>query len=205
MYIVYADIFSWELDDFGAGGNNSTGKWINSSEMTMDNGRLVCSVSELVEQYYSLLYRYSFRLTGSAADAEDIVQQTFLIAQTKIDQLREPQHAKAWLFTIARNAYLKDYREKRGTNHVSLENIPELSGECPAEAKLDREQLLAILDELEDEYRTPLILFYFDEFSYKEIAAQMEMPIGTVMSRLSRAKAYLRRRLAPFEPAATRQ
>src|SRR5207253_6809688 len=62
---------------------------------------------------------------------------------------------------------------------------------------IDPEQLQQALNELPEVYRTPIILFYFEEFGYREIAEQMELPIGTVMSRLARAKAYLRSRLAP--------
>jgi RNA polymerase sigma-70 factor (ECF subfamily) len=160
-------------------------------------------LGELVRQHYALLYRYAYRLTGSAADAEDLTQQTFLTAQRKLDQLREPKSAKNWLFAILRNVYLKDVRDRRRESFVSMECIAELGTGSDIEFLPDQEELQSALDALPEEYRTPLILFYLEEFSYREIAEQMGTPIGTVMSRLSRGKTYLRRRLAAL-PAGTR-
>lgn len=156
------------------------------------------TLPELVEAYYERLYRFAYRLSGSAADAEDLTQQTFLTAQTSLHQLREPEHAKAWMFTIMRNTYLKGRRKKQ-TQIVSLENAPEPSEVEDEAAQLRMEELQAILDELPDEFREPLILFYFQEFSYKEIADVLEVPLGTVMSRLARGKKHLRSRLASDE------
>ncbi len=77
----------------------------------------------------------------------------------------------------------------------SLAAIAEPADEIPHELLVDSHELQQVLNELPEEFRTPLILFYFDEFTYREIAEQMNIPIGTVMSRLARARAYLRRRL----------
>lgn len=159
-------------------------------------------LAELVERYYALLYRYAYRLSGSEADAEDLTQQTFLTAQAKWDQLRSEDCAKSWLFAIARNAYLKQFR---GPLSISVGGLEELTVE-PAHAgdstdAVDTEHLQNLLNDLPEEFRSPLILYYFENFSYKEIAEQMQAPLGTVMSRLSRAKAWLRRRLTPHEMA----
>jgi len=154
------------------------------------------TLRELVDEYYVRLYRFAYRLSGSAADAEDLTQQTFLTAQTNLHQLREPEHAKAWMFSIMRNTYLKGRRRQKQTEIVSLENAPEPSETSDEAAKLRMEDLQAVLDELPDEFREPLILFYFQEFSYKEIADVLEVPLGTVMSRLARGKKQLRNRLA---------
>lgn len=164
----------------------------------MDNRASKLAV--LVERYYALLFRYACRLTGCEADAEDLTQQAFLTAQSKWDQLLDEAKAKSWLFTIARNAYLKDLR---GPSCIICATLDELPG-ASLEAKLadfDSEQLQEALNGLPEEFRSPLILFYFEEFSYQEIAEQMGVPLGTVMSRLSRAKAWLKRRLTEPEPA----
>jgi RNA polymerase sigma factor (sigma-70 family) len=155
---------------------------------------------DLVERYYALLYRYAYRLTGSQADAEDLTQQAFLTAQAKWNQLRDETKAKSWLFTITRNLYLK---ELRATACVSSSTLDELASIPPPDpgAEFDLEQLQEALNDLPEEFRSPVILFYFEEFSYREIAEQMGVPMGTVMSRLARAKAYLRQRLTPSEPA----
>jgi RNA polymerase sigma-70 factor, ECF subfamily len=158
-------------------------------------------LAELVERYYAVLYRYAYRLTGTEADAEDVTQQTFLTAQTKWDQLRDEQKVKSWLFTIARHTYLK---ELRAPMFLACSALDELSG--PAQdygaVDFDQEQLQNVLNDLPEEFRSPVVLFYFEEFSYREIAEQMGVPVGTIMSRLSRAKAYLRQRLTAPEPAA---
>lgn len=170
----------------------------------MDDRRCADQLREWVEQYYALLYRYAFRLSGSAADAEDLTQQAFLTAQRKMTQLREPAHAKAWLCTIVRNSYLKSFRNKNGGSEVSLSNVAEPVGDVPDNVAFDNEELQKVLDELPEEFRTPLILFYFEDFSYKQIAEQMDVPLGTVMSRLARAKDYLRRRLTTEQPVAAK-
>jgi len=160
-----------------------------------------CKLTDLVERYYTLLYRYAYRLTGSEADAEDLTQQAFLTAQAKWDQLREEGKAKSWLFTIARNAYLKELRAPTCLASSVLDELPGPMSDA-AESDFDEEQLQNVLNDLPEEFRSPVVLFYFEEFSYREIAEQMEVPVGTVMSRLARAKAYLRQRLTSPEPAA---
>lgn len=152
-------------------------------------------LQELVDCHYAVLYRYAFRLTGNTADAEDITQQTFLTAQRKLNQLRNPESSRGWLFAIARNIFLRSLRDQPSAPHLSLESVGELSTDLPAEGSVDSERLQAVLQELPEEFRTPLILYYFKEFSYKGIARQMDLPLGTVMSRLARGKAFLRRRL----------
>jgi RNA polymerase sigma-70 factor (ECF subfamily) len=81
--------------------------------------------------------------------------------------------------------------------------LPEPATEELDQVEIDREELQAALNDLPDEFRIPLVLFYFGNLGYKEIADRVETPIGTVMSRLSRAKAYLRRRLSANQPASS--
>lgn len=152
-------------------------------------------IGELVEEFAELLFRYAYRLTGNAADAEDLTQQTFLRAQQKSHQLRESTAARWWLCSIMRNTFLTSRRHSGMLR--SLEGVDEaLLVEEPPETFIEPEQLQQALLELSEEFRSPLILFYFEEFTYHEIAEQMGVPIGTVMSRLSRGKAFLRRRLS---------
>jgi RNA polymerase sigma-70 factor, ECF subfamily len=156
------------------------------------------SVEELVERYYQPLYCYAFRLTGAAADAEDLTQEAFCKAQLSRSQLRDQSKAKAWLFRILRNLYLHRLRSERGHGeriNVDPDVLPDESGRVLEH--VDVESLQRVLGELPDVFRTPLILYYFEDFSYRDIADQMELPIGTVMSRLARAKAHLRIRLDP--------
>jgi RNA polymerase sigma-70 factor, ECF subfamily len=157
----------------------------------------------LVADHAAVLYRYAYRLTGSVADAEDLTQQTFLIAHQKLSQLREPAGARGWLFAVLRRAYLKSQRTTRrlplAGSAFEIESVPD---EIVDELIVDRELLQAAIDELPDPYKLVLMSFYFEDLSYREIAAQFDLPVGTVMSRLSRAKSHLRCRLLEPEGAA---
>ena len=155
-------------------------------------------VQRLVEEHYEALYRYAYRLSGSSADAEDLTQDAFCKAQMKLDQLRDPCRVKPWLFSIVRNAFLHRIRDRRQEGAVSLDGIGDVAEPPPGPLpEVEPEQLQKALNIMPEPYRTPLILYYFDGFSYRDIAEQMDLPIGTVMSRLSRAKSFLRTRLAP--------
>jgi RNA polymerase sigma-70 factor (ECF subfamily) len=156
------------------------------------------SWDEVVRTHADRVYRLAYRLSGNRADAEDLTQETFGKALSRLGQLREPDRAKAWLFRILRNAYLHRVRDERRHKLVSLDAVGELPCQ-PAETlpDVDPSKLQEALNELDETFRTPLILFYFEEFSYRDIAEQMDLPIGTVMSRLARAKAYLRVKLTP--------
>jgi RNA polymerase sigma-70 factor (ECF subfamily) len=160
-------------------------------------------VRELVDAHYDSLYRYAYRLAGSAVEAEDLTQEAFGKALARLPQLRDPAKAKSWLFRILRNAYLHRLRDERRHKTVSLDGIGELPADPPDEPpEIDPARLQEALNELDEGFRTPLILFYFEDFSYRDIADQMDLPIGTVMSRLARAKVYLRAKLAPHtDPA----
>ena len=158
---------------------------------------------QLIDAHYEALYRYAYRLSGSSADAEDLTQETFGKALGRLGQLREPERARAWLFRITRNLYLHKVRDQKRHRVVPLDAVGDLPGR-PADddvPAIEPAKLQQALDELDETFRTPIILFYFEEFSYRDIAEQMELPIGTVMSRLARAKAYLRTRLAPPDDA----
>jgi RNA polymerase sigma-70 factor (ECF subfamily) len=162
------------------------------------------TVQRLVDEHYSALYRYAYRLTGSSADAEDLTQETYCKAQFNLSQLRDPSRARAWLFRILRNAYLHRLRTDKHQRCVSLDEVGDVVGPLPEPLpEVDPERLQQALAELPEVFRTPILLYYFEDFSYRDIAEQMELPLGTVMSRLARAKAYLRSRLgAAAVPAA---
>ena len=159
------------------------------------------TVQRLVDEHYAALYRYAYRLSGSAADAEDLTQETFCKAQLNLSQLRSRDRARPWLFTILRNTYLHRLRADQQQHCVSLEDIGELPDLPPDPLpEIDPERLQQVLNELPEVFRTPIVLYYFEDFSYRDIAEQMDLPLGTVMSRLARAKAYLRSRLFPPGP-----
>lgn len=168
-----------------------------ASESTPEACRL--DLHTIVMRYHEAVYRYACRLSGNPLDAEDLTQQTFLMAQQRLDQVRDPEKIQAWLFVVLRTVYGKGLRKARPVAAVNLgldiDSIPD-----PIRSDdIDREALQLALDELPDDFRMVLLMFYFEDCSYKEIAAQLEVPIGTVMSRLARAKGHLRSRLAHRE------
>ena len=167
----------------------------------MADARSGFDIAQLVADHHRAVYQYAYRLTGSVQDAEDLAQQVFLIAQSKIGQLRNIDAAGSWLFAILRNCFLKDKQSRRPALAGDLAlNIDSIADDVPLD-KMDRadgEQLQDALNRLPDAFRLVVVMFYFEECSYREIADQLEMPIGTVMSRLARAKDQLRSIL--FEP-----
>ncbi len=152
-------------------------------------------IERLIHQYHGDVYRYGFRLSGNAADADDLAQQVFLAAHQKIDQLREMERARGWLLAITRNQFFKMYRRRRPVDSSSLELDVNQVPEDLEKEEFDQERLQAALDEMPEPYRTVLLMFYFEDLSYQEIADTMQVAIGTVMSRLSRAKGQLRYKL----------
>jgi RNA polymerase sigma-70 factor (ECF subfamily) len=153
-------------------------------------------VEKLVAEHYASLYRYAYRLSGSAADAEDLTQEAFCSAQAKWSQLRDRNRVRGWLFSIVRNSYLHRTRDDRRQKFIPLESVLDIADNAPDPLPdIDADQLQRALNELPESFRTPIILYYFDDFSYRDIAEQMDLPIGTVMSRLARAKGHLRARL----------
>jgi RNA polymerase sigma-70 factor (ECF subfamily) len=157
-------------------------------------------LDRLVTEHYAALYRFAFRLTGRVGEAEDLTQEAFCQAQAKLHQLREAGAARGWLFAILRNAYLHRLRSMKGVRLVSLDDLGEVPDRDDFELpEIDSAQLQRALDLLPESFRTPVVLFYFEDFTYREIAEQMQVPVGTVMSRLARAKEHLRDRLS--EPA----
>jgi len=163
------------------------------------------TIEELIDRHAALLYRVAYRLAGNPHDAEDLVQQTFMIAQQKQEQLREEQAATAWLCTILKNTFLK--RGKNRLPVLPLERIaePAQSPVVEEQEAVSSETLQAALELLSEEYRVPLVLFYFQELSYKQIADVLEVPIGTVMSRLARGKTQLKQRLNGLGVPANRE
>jgi RNA polymerase sigma-70 factor (ECF subfamily) len=164
----------------------------------MGNSDDSVNIHHMVADFSEQLYRYAYRLSGSVADAEDLTQETFCKAQEQLHQLRDHSRAKAWLFSILRNAYLHRLRSDKNHRHVSIDTVGDIP-QTPREGLTgdETEKIQQALTELDEVFRTPVILYYFEDFSYRDIAEQMDLPIGTVMSRLARAKAYLRQRLAP--------
>lgn len=153
---------------------------------------------ELATAWYEPLYRFALSLTKKPEDASDLTQQTFFQLARKGHTLRERSKAKSWLFTTLYREFI-DHRRRDRTS--SLEDLPPATQD-PVDLTvedveaMDYELVLEALQSLEENFRAPLSLFYLKDLSYREISEILDLPIGTVMSRLSRAKKHLRDALA---------
>jgi RNA polymerase sigma factor (sigma-70 family) len=151
---------------------------------------------QLVNRHYVALYRFALTLAKSEADAADLTQQTFFLWASKGDQLRDRSKAKSWLFTTLYHEFLSRRRHEIRFPQVELNDVGEEEmSMLPNISAFDGFTVLQALREVEEPFRAPLTLFYLEQFSYREIAHVLNVPIGTVMSRLSRGKAQLRERL----------
>ncbi len=154
--------------------------------------------ADLVDAHYQALFRFGMSLTRDVDRASDLVQETFCIWAAKNSQLRDRSKAKTWLFTTLHREFLK---QRRRASRFSDEPLDEATMEAStgseegAERHLDGSRAMELLGRLDETYRAPVALFYLQQHSYKEIAEILDVPIGTVMSRLSRGKEMLRKQM----------
>jgi RNA polymerase sigma-70 factor, ECF subfamily len=152
----------------------------------------------VVGRFYASLYRFALSLTKNEAEASDLTQQAFFILAQRSHQIRDTSKVKCWLFTTLRREFLRSLRIQ--SSHPHVEFIPEFHDgpaiSADALRTLDAKAVIDALDQIEATYRTAVELFYLSELSYKEIAQTLDIPIGTVMSRLSRGKEQLKTILA---------
>ena len=161
-------------------------------------------------QFAGQLYSAALRMTRNPADAEDVVQETFLKAYRAYDTFKAGTNLKAWLYRILTNTYINRYRKKqRRPSEVELGELQDLYlykrlGEQSGASRSAEEEVLErfvdadvkqALESLPDHFRMPVLLADVDGFSYKEIAEILEIPIGTVMSRLHRGRKALQKKL----------
>lgn len=154
--------------------------------------------ADLVDTHYEALYRFGYSLTRSPDRAADLVQETFCIWAEKNSQLRDRSKAKTWLFTTLHREFLGQRRKMARFSDEPLDEgmISSFEGEeDDAERQMDGGRAVELLGEMDELYRAPLALFYLQQHSYKEIATILDVPIGTVMSRLSRGKEMLRKKM----------
>lgn len=152
------------------------------------------SFETLVATYYQALYKFAWSLSKSADDAADLTQQTFLIWAEKGHNLRESSKVKSWLFTTLYREFLRQNRRGQKVAPMDqeiLETRQDTSLTSSAR-QLEGKEALEALDSLDPVYREPLILFYMEDLAYKEIAEVLDIPMGTVMSRLARGKSQLK-------------
>jgi RNA polymerase sigma-70 factor (ECF subfamily) len=142
----------------------------------------------LVTLHYAGLYRFALSLTHDESTAADLTQQTFYIWAAKGHQLQDRTKAKSWLYTTLHREFLAGQRRQNRFPHHDLMAVTnELPSIDPAVVDhLDAKGLLHCLSGVDAIFRAPVALFYLEDYSYKEIAAILEIPLGTVKSRIAR-------------------
>ncbi len=155
------------------------------------------SFEQIVEHYYQPLYRFGYSLSQREAEAADLTQQTFYRWATKGHQLLDRSKVKTWLFTTLHREFLGSRRRIVKFPQVEVgeveHELPVISSDIAE--KMDGALVMQALQRVDDLYRAPLTLFYLEQHSYQEIAGILDIPIGTVMSRLSRGKQELKKKL----------
>jgi RNA polymerase sigma-70 factor (ECF subfamily) len=148
----------------------------------------------IVDEFYGSVLLFAVGLTKSEADAADLAQQTFLTLSQKLHQIRDLSKIKCWLFTTVHRNFLRQVRHHR--KHPEIEFRSDVHDiaipHAEASRSLDAERILSAFSQVDHSYRAALEAFYLGELSYREIAWKLKIPLGTVMSRLSRGKEQLR-------------
>ena len=163
----------------------------------------------------SSLYSGALRMTRNPADAEDLVQETYLRAYRAYDRFEAGTNLKAWMYRILTNAYINDYRKKqRRPTETDLDDVEDLylyrrigplnaanvgrTVEDELQDLFAEHEVREAVEDLPDHYRMPLLLADVEGFAYKEIAEILDVPIGTVMSRLHRGRKRLHKQLYEY-------
>jgi len=161
--------------------------------------------------HMSLLYNYALRLTNNEDDAKDLIQDTYLKAYRFIDKYEQDTNAKAWLFRILKNSFINNYRKNSRTpdqvEYSEVEDFVELlkSDAAPrSDLRNDMydnllgDDVVKAMESLNEEFRTIIILSDLEQRTYEEIAEILEIPLGTVRSRLHRARKAMQEKLYSF-------
>lgn len=148
-------------------------------------------------EYYKDVYRFAYSLASNEADASDLTQQTYMKYTTHGHTIEEPSKTKSWLFTTLHREFLRQRRRNVRFPHTTLDDAR--ADEMPSKEATDLSEntgdVMQALGSMDETLRAPLTLFYLKNMKYREIAEVLEVPIGTVMSRLARAKQFLRNAL----------
>ncbi|MFN7748208.1 MAG: sigma-70 family RNA polymerase sigma factor [Cyclobacteriaceae bacterium] len=161
--------------------------------------------------HMSSMYNFGYRLTLNSDDAQDLVQDTYLKAYRFIDSFQKGTNAKAWLFRIMKNSFINDYRKKRKEpNKVDYQeveayyNSEDVDRQITPDLRVDvlqgmlGDEISNALNALDVDFRTVIILCDLEGFKYEEMAKILDIPIGTVRSRLHRARNLLKEKLTEY-------
>jgi RNA polymerase sigma-70 factor (ECF subfamily) len=173
--------------------NQQEQAWVDSSRRGDKQ-----AFSRLVQAYQRPVYNLTYRMLGSSEEAEDAAQETFLRAYSRLAQYDPEMKFSTWLFSIANHHCIDRLRKRRAT-YISIDDNPvlenlELDDPQPEHQALDQErsaEMQALLGQLDPDYRTPLVLRYWEDMSYEEIATAMGTTVAAVKSRLFRGRQQL--------------
>lgn len=163
-------------------------------------------------RHIDALHNFAFYLTHDAQEADDLVQETYFKAFKHLDYFQDGTNSKAWLFKILKNNFINEYRKKnRGGKKVDFEDAlrgaeGDVEIEIPENIEFDPElagmilgdEVTNALNSLPVEYRSLVVLCDLEDFSYEEISKILEIPLGTVRSRLHRARAMMKTKLYQY-------
>lgn len=153
------------------------------------------------------IYNMALYYTGNGSDAEDITQETFYRAFKNFDQLKDEKKCKYWLLSIMRNLFFRESarntrkgefiteHEEKYVEMLARTGDESRNPEALISEKNERYRMSERVSKIPEKYRTPLLLFYVEGMAYQEISNALEIPIGTVMSRISRGKNHLKKEL----------
>lgn len=172
--------------------------WMEQQWVEAARGGDKGAFSRLVQAYQRPVFNLTYRMLGSSEEAEDAAQETFLRAYSRLGQYDPQMKFSTWVFSIANHHCIDRLRKRRGT-HISIDDNPVLENLVeetpqPEHQALEREQgaeLQSLIALLDPDYRTPLVLRYWEELSYEEIAQSMGVTVAAVKSRLFRARQQL--------------
>ncbi len=186
------------------------------SDVSLEESGAATAFDREILPHLDAVYRFALRLAGSADAAEDLVQETFLRAWRSFDQYSAGTRAKSWLFTICRNVFLRQVERGQRHSEIVEREAPRAdtgvgdvvnplwseTQESDPEGRFFHaivdDQVLAAIDALPEEYRTAVVLSDLEGLNYQEIADLMEVPVGTVKSRLFRGRRRLQKELYDY-------
>ena len=153
---------------------------------------------QLVDQHHASLYRFALSLCRNESEAADLVQETFYLWAAKGHQLENAARVKSWLFTTLHREFLGRRRRLVRFPHHELDDVEDELPEVPPElpVRLDWDVLAKCLDRMDPTFQSPVALFYLEDYSYNEIAEILEVPLGTVKSRIARGISHLQAMLS---------
>lgn len=180
----------------------SAGRWRKHGDAEQQRRKV--RFEEWVDAFAGSLYALAYRLCGDRELADELVQETYYQAWKSMDQLHEPEKADAWLRQILRHCYSRWVRQQSRdrarsravTETLKLEADHEVT---PAETLAERDSLQQALDQLSDRYKWVFVLVFVGGLTCEEAAQELDIPLGTVLSRIHRARQQLREHLRALE------